>query len=1272
MKLKSAYILTFTLLFFVNCFSQQETSTFNLNWNAPIKIDPTSEITALSFDGARYVDDTFLPYFFKTIDVYNAKIDSISISDLKLEPLSAEELFYIGTSKNKIPSEAKITITYATEKKINKAIIQIVPLINNNGDIKKITSFKLKYNLNSANLRSASTTKLHSFSSNSVLASGKWIKISIPTSGIYKITYEDLVSWGVENPANANIYGYGGAMLAEYFGNSKIDDLPQLSVWKDKGADGIFGSGDYMLFYAQGSTSWKYDISNNEFVKTTNCYSDLGYYFISSGGNEKIIENKDELDDSDTQPIRNFIDYQFQEKDLTNLLSSGREWYGDEFNNTTYERNYSFSVPDIDVSNMASIRVNAISSYKNTSDTASKSHITISINDNSTDNITFNQTISHEVAVSGNKKLDFTPTSSNINIKMSYDQPSSGTARLNYITVNAYRMLNITGNAMGFRNPDLINISNKGAYELTGDEGYLIWDITDQANIKNIQYSYNNKSYSFVDSTNTLKEYIAVLPTATFPTPTKVSDVSNQNLHNLSQINYVIIANSDYVSQANILAKKHEDVDGLKTVVVTPEMIYNEFSSGTPDATAYRWFLKMFYDRVQNTEDSLKYVLLFGDGTYDNKGILTKNTKFNKILTYQASNSLNELSSYVSDDYFGLLDDNDGGYISYNLLDIGVGRFPVNTTDQATNIVNKIINYMDNPQNNYWKNIVCYIADDGGDDKSVNDCVTFTEDADLLAKDLETRHPAFQTKRILLDSYKQEVNSNGESYPLAKEKILNLINSGVFLINYTGHGSTESLASEKILTRSDINDLYNKKLPIFVTATCSFSRFDNTETSSGEELFLNNHGGAIGLFSTTRTVLATNNAQLNTAFNKIAFNIENKKPLSLGEIMRRTKNSMSGDENRLNFTLLADPGLRLQIPINKIKTTNITSNSTSGTDTINSLSTVTISGQIEDAESNIISNFNGTLTASVFDKASKIKTLGNNGCATYEYYDRLSNIFIGKTTVTNGVFSLTFMIPKDISYDFGNAHINMYAHDDTQNMTAHGDKFFILGGSKENFIFENIGPNIKLQLNSDKFTNNSSVDANSVLYAQLSDDNGINAGGNGIGHDISISLSNEPNNSIILNDYFETNLNDYKSGKLSYKLPTLDDGSYTLTMKAWDLLNNSGSSTISFNVNSSQKPKLYNCYAYPNPASESVKFIFEHDQPLSKLNMSVDIINLNGEVLWQKSTTDYFDDNKAYIQWDLTTNSGSKITKGLYLYRINVKSTDDNIISSISNKIIIK
>lgn len=1273
-------ILTFLFLFLftltaVGSEKKLTSEPYSIQWKDIIYDSAVPNGKMLSFEDASYSEE-FLPYFHKTINLKdNTILDSVEIRNIQYTEISQDEKSLLTHSNITFSDRPSIKISYTTDRKQKKVQLSVLPFIRKNDDIKKITSFELCYQTNTTiSLRNTNANDLHQYAASSVLANGKWVKVSVSKSGIYKISYEDLVNWGIANPARAQVFGYGGAMLLEDFSKAKKDDLPQVSIWREKGSDGIFNAGDYILFYAQGPIAWEYNYSTKEFEQTINPYSNLGYYFISSDvATEKEILQRTDIAGTHNSSVDYFLDYQLHEKELFNFISSGRKWFGEEFNNSTSNRSFSFSFPHIDTEKTARITIEAA-----TDNTSSTSEISVSINNTIVGSVSLpkkssSDRYSHATFNTGH--LSFNPASSSLSVNLRYNQYAAAKAWLKYIRINAFRKLTIDGNvnAFFFRNPDIVAENQIAQYNINGSPGFVFWDISQPEDATQISVDWQNSLYSFIDNASTLKEYVAINPYASFPTPTFEGNVANQNLHAQPQTDYVIITHPDFVAQSQQLAQLHNQKNGLSVLVVTPEQVYNEFSSGNPDATAFRWLMKMFYDRASSEVDMPKYLLLMGDGNYDNKGIKNPNSPNRKLLTFQSNLSTHATQSYVTDDYFALLDDNEGSDPTAGSMDIAVGRIPVSTTEEADIIVRKIASYMDNNQLGYWKNRLCYIADD-------DDGTLFTSQSDNLVKDVEQNFPDFQPIRLFLDAYQQQKTASGESYPQVIEKLDNLLNTGILVLNFLGHGSTEGVTGEQLITRNRIATMRNKKYPFTIAGTCSFSQFDDNISSSGEDLFMKADAGAIAVFSATRDVYISNNYTLNKAITNHLLLKENGEALGMGEIIRRGKNEIRAEINKRNYILLGDPALKLSLPNNSVVITNIESNSTAiskgtltnshaSTDTIQALSTVKITGKIVSPDNQPLSDFNGTLNAVVYDKQKTSKTLGNESSSIYSFIDRPNIIFNGKASVENGEFSFSFLIPKDISFDYGFGRVNFYAYEDNNLREANGySDSLLIGGNKSDFVFENTGPTIDLYINSPFFRSGENVNASSVFYADISDENGINTSNIGIGHNLLLTLSNK-SESYILNDYFEYKPNSYKSGTVTYKLPTLNDGHYTLSFRAWDLLNNSTTKSIDFYVNNSEKPKVHEFIAGPNPAHAYVNFFIKHNQPQTNLNIKIEVYKITGEKYWSTTENTFTEDNQTIITWDF---GGRKPLPGIYIYQVIIESEQNGKTTSKANKLIVK
>ena len=1261
-------IIIFLVLvnFWLSLYSEnQQIISSNLNWKGiENSYLGSSLVKFISFDGAQYPSDNRLPYFNKRLVADPAFTYNAVLKNVIYTPVTNEEGLVLDGIQIQ-NSEPEVNTTILQSRGINYLDINVLPFVSRDGKIYKLKSFDLQID-KQLNPQKSKATSIHSYVANSVLAQGKFVKVRIVNSGIYKLTYEDLVSMGVD-PANVRLFGYGGNVLDQSFTSAKIDDLPELAIYMNKGSDGVFNAGDYVLFYAQGIQKWAYDRTKSMFTHTINSYSKYGYYFITSdaGTGRKISAETISIPDSPIiNPVNEFLDYQVYEKDLQNLTSSGKEFYGEPFNDIT-SYTLPFSFPNPVSTNSTVVRLDVAASSN------SATSFSLLLNGTQYKALAVSartQGDNYEQARGASGIFNYTPQGDVFNFNISYTKTdASSVGYLNYLEVNVRRQLTMSGSSMQFQNVDNLGLSAYNQYLLSNTNSNVqIWDITDPQNIGLISTQTVNAKMSFIDSGNDLKSYIAIDPTAAgdFPKPEIVGTVSNQNLHSITQADLVILTHPNFLAQAQTLAQAHRDKDNLTVAVVTTDQVYNEFSSGTPDATAYRWVMKMLYDRALNSNSSLnlpKYLLLFGRGSFDNRKIIP-NSGDNFIITYQAENSLVTTMSYVTDDYFTLLDDNEGTRVDANLMDIGVGRFPVTTTQQATDIVSKTIGYISNKDKGYWKNQLCYLADDG-------DASLHAKQADSIAVSVARSFPSFQQDKIYLDAYTQEVSASGQSYPVAKTHLLNLIQTGTFLLDFTGHAGATGLTNESVLSLADVKKLTNTHLPLMIGATCDFLQFDVQVVSGGEQFLLNPNGGGIGILSAARPVYASQNFTLNKLLNDNLFKKQNGKALRLGDVISYAKNNVGTEINKLSYVFMGDPAVKLNFPTDyKVITRKVNESTIFGNDTLRALSVDTIQGFIADDNGNTITNFNGSIHAVVYDKIQRINTLNNDGDGAMTYSDRPNTLFSGNADVKNGIFSFSFMLPKDIKYNYGGGRINYYAADETNNVEAQGCfENFTIGGTNINSKEETDGPMVKLFLNSEGFVSGDRVNETPFFIAKVSDIDGINTVGSGIGHDIRLTVDQDPTQSYVLNDYFQATANSYSDGTVNYKLPAMLDGKHTLSFKVCDLLNNSTTSTLDFEVVTGLSPQIFSIYNYPNPVKTKTSIIVKHDRPETILNTTVEIFDLSGRKIWSFSQA-----NADNISWNLLSNDGQKVKTGIYLYRVSIKTSDSDVTSKTNKMLVIE
>ena len=954
---------------------------------------------------------------------------------------------------------------------------------------------------------------------------------------------------------------------------------------------------------------------------------------------------------------------------LSSCNQSGREFFGEDFSGARPRTISTFSsIPGItDADGKVTMRF--ISRINSGSGTAS-----LSINDSELLDITIPsvQTVSSNVR-SYTKAIPGTTTalwkgskSEKNNVVVSYSSSGHTNVRLDYIRMQFVRTLRPYGACTFFRS--LTSVGNSSRFVISeANSNTLVFDVTDALNVKRVEADLNGSELSFTIPAGRLREFVLVQTNQTFPSPEVVGEVASSNLHGLEQRDMIIISAPSLVQQAERLAVAHREKDGLTVEVVTPEAIYNEFSSGTPDATAYRRLMKMFYDRSSSLGNPPKYLLLFGDGIYDNRGIsgeVQGVSRSNMLLTFQSQESLN-VYSYATDDYFAFLEDNSGSNFSRDKMCLGVGRFPIRTVTEATQMVDKTISYMENKDLGSWKNNVTFVADDGNNEDSFT--TNHMKQADQLAEAIEEVQPGFLVNKVYFDAYKR---SSLGTYPDVHNEIEKLLKSGQLLINYTGHGSTTHWADESVWTQTDINNSSYKHLPVWVTATCDFTRFDDVKTSAGESVFLNPTSGGIALFTTTRVVFSGNNANLNKALIDNLFQEDANSRYTLGEAMMYTKRQLN-DSNKLNFILIGDPALKFAYPEYKARVTAVNGEAVSDEPfEFKALSRITVEGEILNPSGSFAADFTGVLSSTIFDSQSSITTLGNSS-EKFTYLDYPNTIYIGRDSVRNGKFSFTFMVPKDISYSNKKGKLNLYASSETKE--AQGSFFdFIVGGTSDTAETDTIGPEIRqIYLNDSSFVSGDKVNTTPYFVAKLWDKSGVNITGSSVGHDMMLTIDSMPSMSYNLNSYYALLPDSENEGLVQFSIPELEPGMHTAEFKVWDILNNSTTYTFTFEVAEGLKPNLIEMYATPNPARDQVEFFLHHNRPESNLKVTVMVYDMTGKFLWSTEKSGSSELFKAYIvTWNLTDNGGRRLRPGVYLYRAAI-STNNSKEATKANKLII-
>ena len=1092
---------------------------------------------------------------------------------------------------------------------------------------------------------------IHSYAERSVLADGHWVKIRVSESGVCRMSFSELRSAGLE-PSQVRVFGYGGAQKEQDFSKPNIDDLPQVPVYVGE---------DYILFYVQGPISWTYN--GSRFAHTRNTYSDFGYYLLSDDAGDMLLFPEAEAVSGSPTDVTYYSYYQVQDEDSVNLIDrtgvsgGGRTFYGEQFA-AGQTRTFTFSTPYANGDN-SSVYIDMAANAATTSTVKAK------LNNTSSKSIYISSIPDHYTfGVAGTISMNGASEEQNQRVTIQFvNSNASALAWLNYIEITTPSELVMTGSYMGIRSLVNRNTTNPVRFLLRNTTASTqIWDVTDLAAIQRMPTTMVDDQLAWVGTqADGVHEYIAVNTDGTkFVQAEVVGEVKNQNLHALSNIDYIIICPEGYEDVSEDLAKAHEAKQAITYAIVTDQQVYNEFSSGTPDATAYRWLMKMLYDRAKNgIGQQPRWFLLMGHGTFDNRKLL-RNSGTSLLLTYQSKNSVNEIKAYATDDYFAYLDDNEGAIDTQGRMDIGVGRLPVESLDEARTTVDKLIQYIRNEQTGKWKNQLVYLADDGENG-------THTETAEKSAELVRIKNPDFIVHKIFLDAYPQEVNASGESYPLAKNRVLNLLKNGVLFFNYSGHGGYNAITNESILNLKDIAGMTNKNQAFWLFATCNFAQCDAGKRSAAETAVLNPKGGAIGILAATRTVYASQNTNLNRSVCDTLFGHSDvfHYDMTLGEAISIGKNLLGSDENKLAYVLLGDPCMRLNYP------TDYHVETLTEMDTLNALSVQHVEGRIIDEDLNTVSDFNGKVDITIYDKMQSIPTRDNDNAGgdprVIAYNDYPNTIFSGATDVKDGLFNYTFMVPKDIRYNFDNGRIVYYAVTadslETAEAVGHFEQF-IIGGTGSTVAIDTIGPEMEIYLNSPAFRNGDKTYATPRFFANLYDKNGINTAGAGLGHDLMLIIDDDPKMIYSLNEYFTAANNSYQAGQVSYLMEELANGPHSLTFRAWDLLNNSTTKSLNFIVEAGLDPSIYNVTTYPNPVQQSgvVHLIVNYDQPDELIETEIYLYNTAGQMVYSHKQ-----DNPDAVSINLPSLG---LNTGVYIYSVKIKSASSKY-STTSGKIIV-
>jgi hypothetical protein len=1285
-------IFTYLVFFLFGVVYSQNETPVSLNWSQSSQY--LSEGVFFSYPHFNYdYFDIDIPnktiafkYSFKSNGIIRKS--SIVITNVKYEVVSLDFLRDLDFSK--LPNKLEYSIETVKAKEDFYSLLKLSPIIIENGVIKRISSFKFNYDYDNSS-RFASATRLIS---NSVLSSGTWHRFYVEKSGVYRLSKSFLQSLGVNvssDPRNIKIYGNGGRMLPLLNNTFYPNDLTENAVKFVGEEDGVFNDSDFILFYAEGVDTW-----NTESLTSVNLYSDKSYFYVStSSGVGKRISSAVEPSASPSFNFVNYNDITTYEKDLVNAGKVGRRWFGEQFN-INNNQSFDFSIPNLDVSVPIGLKINLASK------SFGASSFDVKANNQSIGNVAFPALVPFS-GVEGYENVlnvNFNSSSTNINIDLTYNNggvPSSN-GYLDFIRITSVRNLTGFGKQFSFfNNLESANIGI-GQYSFTNATQISeVWDVTDRFNVKSYLNS-TGSNFSFKVNLGSVKKYVAVdFSDAFIPLKESNSVVANQNLKGtiflnesgvFQDIDYLIITSNSFLMPAERLADFHRLNSGLKVKVVSTEAIYQEFSSGKQDIGAIRNFIKYVYQNASTISNRVKYVNLFGDASYDYKNRLFNNTNVVPVFHgfNPGANETNNISnfslylSFMSDDFYGLMDDGEGQMIGgIDGIDIAVGRMLVSSLQQANEMVDKVIEYHDEKSYGRWRNNYVIYSDDADDQTDA----TLQFGLDNLANTLVAQKPFVNVKKIHTDAYIQQVAAGGERYPEAKDDFLDNMEIGALVFNYFGHGNEESLGRERLFEKIDAQNLTNRyRYPLFITITCEFTRFDDPNRfTGGEYMYWNTNGGAISLIATTRQIGVTTGFNMNNIFSEELYAFGSNNYPTVSEALRLTKLRTGSDNRRVVFCI-GDPALKLAIPKPKVILTKVNDVDVSlPNDVFSALSLMKISGEVVDESDNLISDYNGDLAVQIFDKEINRSTLGNNGTTNSSGSLIIMNfttlgetIFRGNASVENGKFELSFVVPQDIRIPVGNGKISFYAKRNSpflQDQTGY-DTDIQIGGVNTSAPADNTPPTVRLYMNDESFASGGITNCSPYLLAFLEDENGINTA-SGIGHDIVAILDGDESNPYVLNDYYETENDDYTKGKVRFPFRNLESGMHTILFKAWDVYNNIITQEIQFNaVCNEDGLKIERVLNYPNPFVSYTEFWFSHNMPFEPLDVQVQILTITGKLVKtinQQVITDGFLCRE--VVWDGKDDFGDRIGKGVYVYKLTVRSTTTGKKSEKYEKLVI-
>lgn len=1119
------------------------------------------------------------------------------------------------------------------------------------------------------NVALAQTNTYHS-----VLSQHTWHRLSVAQEGVYKLDYATLQAMGVDvsalNPNQIRIFGNPSGALPEKNSDARPDDLSELAIYVSGADDGSFDAADYVLFYGQEPTRWT--LTGNvdlKYVRERNYYSDSTYYFlcVDSGEAGLRVATKASLPvEGVTTVIADFPDCQWHEEELFSPYSIGQNWYGEYATLQAPDLQLDFVFPNLVASKPTRLKAEVLGRS-----TGVAMHYNMNVNNNvlvNNGSISQVQENYYGYPASVDRQIVLEGDTAHFGLSL-VNGSQSARLFLDYVEIHAWRQLKRVGDFFPFRlMPSQFGAEESAIWIQNVGNAHWLWDVTNPLAPVLQEGRLSAGNLVFAIDENIERRYALFDPAKARPVDGWTA-IENQDIHAIADADMLIITAPHFLSQAQELADFHAEKDGLLSVVVNVDHIFNEFGTGTPDPTGIRDFIRMVYRR---SAGHLKYVTLFGRASFDFRDLLGYD--LNRVPCYETMIQPYHETSFCTDDYFGLMDDGEG-VNSGGRVDLGVGRLPVSTPEEADDILLKIKHYADRrATHGEWMTNHLFVSDD-----ETKSYLTNNEDYNAA---MDTLAPAININKVYCGVYQRVSTTSGSRFPQVNADIVDNIENGLLSLTYTGHGGVVALADERIFGTTEIATLNNfDRLPFVFTATCEFSKYDNPLLlSAGEQMFLQPNGGAIAMLTTVRLTYGVNNVKIGRAMTTVLYNRDsNGRALRIGDISRMAKanpanftnSSASTVSSNISHVLFGDPALRLAMPEEEVKTLRV-NGMAAGADEVqlHAMSMVTVEGEIHTALGQFDSQFNGELWVRFFDQKLRMTVPYDGGSLPVSYHKDV--LYRGKATVRNGRFTLAFQVPKDISPDFGEPRFSYYAYDSIRDIDAMG--YFdglTIGGTDPAMVPDDEGPKITFYWNSPDFENGDVVEASGVLYADLYDAQGIYHYDFSLGRNILLNSDLNACNNLVLNDHFEPAIDDFRRGRVVLPVNDMPAGTYKFTLKVWDMQDNPAEASLWLTVGRSPDAFLAQVSSLPNPFADETWFSFAHYGDDGQFDVNIELFDMLGRQVASLRKNVATENNISEpIRWDGRNSQGAPLPTGLYFYRLTI--TDETGFSrTVSQKVMI-